>query len=103
MFYFVISMAAVAFMALQNIMTGRPYCIGLQKCSSNSITTMFVIKIVYVLFWTWLLNVICKNGNEIISWVLVFIPIIIMFIMIGITFTDVFDFNKWIPSISLMN
>jgi hypothetical protein len=103
MFYFVISIAAVIFMAIQNLATGRSYCIGMQKCSSNNVTLLFVIKIVYILFWTWLLNIICSNVGEIVSWVLVFIPFILMFIFIAITFLGNYDFDLLIPSFSFFN
>ena len=103
MFYFVISIAAVIFMAIQNLATGRSYCIGMQKCSSNNVTLLFVIKIVYILFWTWLLNIICSNMGELVSWVLVFIPFILMFIFIAITFLGNYDFDLLIPSFSFFN
>jgi hypothetical protein len=36
-------------------------------------TTIYVL---FVAFWTWILDLICKAGYEVISWILVFLPII---------------------------
>lgn len=102
-YYFIISIAAVIFMAIQNLMTGRSYCVGLQSCSSNSVATLFVIKLVYILFWTWILNIVCSTVSETVAWVLVFIPIVLMFIFIAITFLGNYDFSLLVPSISLFN
>jgi hypothetical protein len=32
---------------------------------------IFIIKIVYVIFWTWVLNLICQQGYTPVSWLLV--------------------------------
>jgi hypothetical protein len=37
----------------------------------------------YILFWTWLLNVICRGGATPFAWFLVLFPFIMMFIMLG--------------------
>lgn len=102
-YYFIISIAAVIFMAIQNLMTGRSYCVGLQSCSSNSVATLFVIKLVYILFWTWILNIVCSTVSETVAWVLVFIPIVLMFIFIAITFLGNYDFSLLVPNISIFN
>lgn len=103
MFYFVLSISAVIFMALQNITTGRSYCIGMQSCSSNSVATLFIIKIVYILFWTWILNIICASAGEIVSWVLVFIPIVLMFLFMAFMFLADYDWDLLIPKFSVFN
>ena len=103
MFYFVLSISAVIFMAIQNITTGRSYCVGMQSCSSNGVMTLFIIKIVYILFWTWILNIICSSVSEIVSWVLVFIPIVLMFIFIAMLFLANYDMDLLIPQFSIFN
>ena len=45
-------------------------------------TLIFVIKLIFILFWTWILNLICKDGYEVISWILVFLPFIAIFLCI---------------------
>ena len=31
-------------------------------------TLIFVIKLIFILFWTWILNLICKDGYEVITY-----------------------------------
>jgi len=40
------------------------------------------IHIVFAVFWTWVLNLICKSGFSIISWILVLFPITIYLVLI---------------------
>jgi hypothetical protein len=42
---------------------------------------MQLFHVVYVVFWTWVLNLICKAGYKIISWNLVLAPFILVFLM----------------------
>jgi|LauGreDrversion4_2_1035121.scaffolds.fasta_scaffold18713_6 hypothetical protein len=40
------------------------------------------IHLVYVLFWAWVLNLICNAGHKWLSWVLVLAPYVLMFLVI---------------------
>jgi len=42
---------------------------------------MIIVKLIYVLFWTWILNLICKSGHPNISWLLVLFPFIFIFLV----------------------
>jgi hypothetical protein len=80
--YFVLSMSTLAAMLIQNLGNPSSYCIGRFSCNVTDVNMLFVMKFVYVVFWTWLLNVICREGFEGISWVLVLLPYMLMFIFI---------------------
>jgi len=41
-----------------------------------------IIKIVWVILWTWFLNFLCSKGYSGISWFLVLLPIIFGFLMV---------------------
>ena len=43
---------------------------------------MGFLHLLFVIFWTWILNLICKNGFSIISWILVLVPILIYLIIV---------------------
>jgi len=43
-----------------------------------------LIHVVYVVFWTWVLNLICKAGYKWISWVLVLAPFVIIFLLFSL-------------------
>jgi len=85
-FYLVISMLAIVIMGFQNMGNESVYCLGSYSCNVSSATLIFIIKIIYVLFWTWLLNIICKSGFTSIAWFLVLLPFILLFILISSIF-----------------
>lgn len=84
--YLVISAIAVVGMLYQNYGNIDKYCIGSYSCTVSSTIMVFLIKAIYVLFWTWVLNLICRSGAPGVSWFLVLIPFILMFIFISMMF-----------------
>jgi hypothetical protein len=42
---------------------------------------MHLVHLVYIVFWTWILHLICRAGYKWISWVLVLAPFVAMFIL----------------------
>lgn len=81
--YFVLSSIAIVVMAFQNIGNNDLYCVGSYVCNSNSVILLFAIKVIYILFWTWILNMLCDSGLEHISWLLVLLPFILFFVFIA--------------------
>ena len=43
-----------------------------------------LIKMVFIALWTWLLNLLCVKGYTVISWILVFLPLLITFGIIAL-------------------
>jgi hypothetical protein len=46
---------------------------------------MQLLHLVYIVFWTWVLQLICRAGYKFISWVLVLAPFVLMFIVVALT------------------
>ena len=82
--YFVISIVALAMVLLQNLGNQNSYDIGSFSCRVPSTALIFIIKLIYILFWTWVLNLICRDGHSIVSWLLVLLPFILLFVIIGV-------------------
>lgn len=85
--YFTISALSLILIGLQNISNPGRLCLGTYDCpapGSNNII-VFIVHAVYILLVTYILNLICKDNNEKLSWFLVLFPIILMFIFYGIT------------------
>jgi len=82
--YFSISMFVVVMSIFQNLGNNRMYRMGNYSCAVPSTMLVFGIKIVYILFWTWILNLMCKDGYSNIAWFLVLLPFILMFILIAL-------------------
>lgn len=82
--YLVISIIAIIVIGLQNVGNTDRYCVGHYSCNVSSTLLIFIIKLMYILFWTWVLNLICNAGYSGISWVLVLLPLIVFFLLIGL-------------------
>ena len=77
--YLAISLISIIIMAIQNSGNVNMFCLGSYSCSVSSTSLIFVIKLVYVLFWTWILNLMCRAGAETLSWIFVLLPFVIFF------------------------
>lgn len=87
--YLAISLIMVFIIAFNNYGNEHIYCVGYYSCPVSSIYLIFVLKIIYIIFWTWILNLICRAGVPIISWLLVLAPILLFFVLIGLLLTRV--------------
>jgi hypothetical protein len=81
--YFIISVLAIIVSAVQNMGNNKKYSLGMFSCDVPSCLMIFVVKIIYILFWTWILNLICKDGHSGIAWFLVLLPFILLFVIMG--------------------
>jgi hypothetical protein len=91
--YLVISVISILVIGLQNLGNHSAYCLGPYQCNTPNKSVIFIMKVIYVLFWTWLLNIICKSGYESVSWVLVLIPYVLMFLLIALVFLSTFPYD----------
>lgn len=82
--YLVINVIIFISIAVQNFGNSTQYCVGQYKCQVPNTLMMFVFKAVYILFWTFVLNSICKAGHKEVSWFLVLLPIILLFVILGL-------------------
>jgi len=80
--YFVLSMIAILILFVQNLGNKNKFQIGNVSCYVTSTTLLFIVKIIYVLFWTYVLNLICKDGYPSLSWFLVLLPFIAFLLLI---------------------
>ena len=85
--YFILSMLAIIISGIQNIGNKNKYSLGMFSCRVPSCIGVFAIKIIYILFWTWILNLMCNDGHTEIAWFLVLLPFILFFIIIGTLMT----------------
>lgn len=69
---------------LQNI--GKPgmLCIGNYSCNMANMFPFYLIKVLYISFWTFVLNLMCKGGYGSFAWFLVLLPIMLFFVGLGL-------------------
>ena len=82
--YFIISIVSLVVVLLQNLGNSNSYNMGSFSCRVPNTAMVFVVQLIYVLFWTYVLNLICKDGHTELSWLLVLLPWILLFVIIGL-------------------
>lgn len=80
--YFIFSLIVLIIAVFQNMGNSKTFCLGSFSCNVPSTALVFAVKSIYVLFWTWVLNLICKDGHSGIAWLLVLFPFILLFVII---------------------
>ena len=82
--YLFISVFAFVIMAIQNYGNNDKFCLGAYDCNVPNTFIIFVFNAIYILFWTFILNTLCKAGYKEISWFLVLLPIILLFVIFAL-------------------
>ena len=82
--YFILSFISLLIMSVQNLGQTHEYCLGNYKCTVPSVLLVFVIKAIYILFFTWVLNLICNAGYRNVSWFIILFPFIMFFVILGV-------------------
>ena len=82
--YFIISFIGLILSAIQNMGNNHKYSLGTFSCPVSSCFVIFAIKMVIILFWTWVLNLMCKDGHAEVAWFLVLLPFVIFFMILMI-------------------
>lgn len=82
--YFGFSMAAILLLLFQNMGNKNSIDMGNFSCRVPSTFLFLFIKLIYVIFWTWVLNLICRDGYTGVSWFIVLVPWILVLMMIGL-------------------
>jgi len=78
--YFVLSIISLIIVIVHNFGNTRVYNLGYYSAQVPNTAMVFIVKLIYILFWTWILNLICCDGHKEIAWFLVAVPFIIVFI-----------------------
>lgn len=81
--YLMVSIFSIFFIAIQNLNDCSRYHVGSFSCQVTSVIPVFIVKFVYVIFWTYILNLICNDHNKALAWLLVLVPYILSFVLIG--------------------
>jgi hypothetical protein len=82
--YLVISVIAIVALMFQNSGNVDVYCIGNYECPVPNTALIFFVEFLYVAFWTFVLDSICKAGHKQFSWFLVLFPFILFFVLLGL-------------------
>lgn len=83
--YFLLSIIAFLMLGLQNVDgDDKKLCAGSYSCSVASKSVIFILHAIYIMFWTFVLDLLCKSGYSELSWFIVFLPLMLFFLFLGI-------------------
>lgn len=83
--YFIISLFGLVLLGLQNLTNDdNSLCVGNYECTVGNKLLVFLINGIYILFWTFILDLMCKAGYSELSWIIILIPILLFFLFLGI-------------------
>ena len=82
-FYLLLSVISYTLILLQNIGNRNKFSLGTYSCDHSSPGMFLAGQALYIVLWTWLLNMICKL-NPGISWVIVLFPFVLFFLLLGL-------------------
>ena len=83
--YVFISLISIIMIFFQNMYDSRKYCVGMLSCElTYNNLILFAFKLAYMVVWAIIFDSLCKNGYTNLSWALVLLPFIAMFILIAI-------------------
>jgi hypothetical protein len=75
--YFVISLFFLIILGVSNLNDSERLCVGDYSCYVGNNTLVFLLNAIYILFWTFILDMMCKNGYSSISWFIVLLPFVL--------------------------
>ena len=83
--YMIFSLIGLILMGIQNI-DGKDslLCVGDYNCQVGNKSVFFILHGLYILFWTFILDLLCKAGYSNLSWIILLIPILVFFIVLGL-------------------
>ena len=57
-------------------------CVNNTKCDVGNKVVFFTVEGILILFWTFILDLLCKSGYKLLSWLLILLPFILFSILI---------------------
>ena len=82
--YLFVEVLIILGMTYQNWNNGdNTLCVGQYACNVESKVSIVLSKLIYVAFWTFILNVLCRGGYKKFAWFLVLLPLILFFIVLA--------------------
>jgi hypothetical protein len=87
--FFIISVISLFVMIFENIENINSYCIGNVSCNVPNTSMIFIVEIVFLVFWTWLLNFLCSRGYPGLSWFILLLPYIFLLLLVLLSASDI--------------
>jgi hypothetical protein len=80
--FFILSVLSLFVMLFDNLENTHSYCFGNVSCNVANTSTIFIVEILFLVFWTWVLNFICSRGYVNFAWFILLFPYILLFALL---------------------
>ena len=84
--YLILSIVSIVIYVIQSLMGDEPNSTA--NFTSTNIIAVLIVKLIIMIAWTFLLNALCASGHTTLSWIILFLPIIIFLILVLFLFTN---------------
>ena len=81
--YLALSLIALVIMIVQNIGKEKEFRLGDFECDVECTSVVFILKCLWIGFWSFVLDSICKAGHTKIAWFIFLLPFIVAFLIMG--------------------
>ena len=78
-FYLIISAISFILILVQNLGSRNSFTLGTYSVPHSNPMLLLLFNALYIVIWTWMLNLVCKINPKI-SWVIVLFPVILLFL-----------------------
>lgn len=76
--FFIISVVSLFGMLFDNLENTHHYCFGNVSCNVANTSTIFIVEILFLVFWTWVLDFICSRGYTNFAWFILLFPYVLL-------------------------
>ena len=92
--FFIISVLSLFMMLFDNLENTHHYCFGNVSCNVANTSTIFIVEILFLVFWTWVLDFICSRGYPNFAWFILLFPYILLFALLLFGAAEIRNTNK---------
>jgi hypothetical protein len=92
--FFILSVISLFIMLFDNLENTHSYCFGNVSCNVANTSTIFIVEILFLVFWTWVLNFICSRGYVNFAWFILLFPYILLFAFLLFGAAEIRNTNK---------
>lgn len=79
--YLIFSIIMFLVMVFQNYGQIDIYCLGKLRCEAPNLSMIFIIKILYTIFWTVIIQLLCNAKQPLLAWALVIYPLLLYVVL----------------------
>ena len=92
--FFILSVLSIFVMLFDNLENTHSYCFGNVSYNVANTSTIFIVEILFLIFWTWVLNFICSRGYANFAWFILLFPYILLFAILLFSAAEIRNTNK---------